>query len=369
LLRHYAARNDGGHKEENMTFGSPTYLYGLLLVPLAIVFLLWAERQRRRAIARVGEPALIARLSDSVNTRGRRIKLVLWIGALTLLIIALARPQWGETKQSVAQKGVQVMVALDVSKSMLAQDLKPDRLTRAKMEINELMNHLNGDEVGLTAFSGASFVLFPLTSDYNTARSFLDSAKPGVVSRPGTAIGEAIRTAMRGFDDARNSQKVIVVMTDGEDNQADVTAATQEAAKAGVMIYTIGFGSSAGDVIPEYDDAGNQVGVKKDKTGQTVVSTLNEQALRDIAAATGGQYYPATADGSELDALTAQLNGLQKGDIQRSDTVQRSEQYQWFLAPALAMLIAGELISDRKSQRRLAAARLSHTARSTGGAQ
>jgi Ca-activated chloride channel homolog len=353
-----------------MTFGSPTYLYGLLLVPVAIVFLLWAERQRRRAIARVGEPALIARLSESVNTRGRRLKLLLWIGALTLLIIALARPQWGEAKQSVAQKGVQVMVALDVSKSMLAQDLKPDRLTRAKMEIDQLMNHLNGDEVGLTVFSGASFVLFPLTSDYNTARSFLDSANPGIISRPGTAIGEAIRTAMRGFDDNRNRQKVVVVMTDGEDNQADVTAATQEAAKAGVMIYTIGFGSSAGDVIPEYDVAGNQVGVKKDKSGQTVVSTLNEQALRDIAATTGGQYYPATADGSELDALAAQLNSLQKGDtLARSDAVQRSEQFQWFLAPALALLIAGELISDRKNKRRPVAARLSHAARSNGSVQ
>ncbi len=352
-----------------MTFGSPAYLYGLLLVPAAIIFLLWAERQRRRAIVRVGEPTLIARLSESVNTRGRRIKLMLWIGALALLIISLARPQWGETKQSVAQKGVQVMVALDVSKSMLAQDLKPDRLTRAKMEIDGLMNHLNGDEVGLTVFSGASFVLFPLTSDYNTARSFLDSANPGIISRPGTAIGEAIRTAMRGFDDARNSQKVIVVMTDGEDNQADVTAATQEAAKAGVMVYTIGFGSSAGDVIPEYDAAGNQVGVKKDKSGQTVVSTLNEQALRDIAATTGGQYYPATVDGSELDALAAQLNGLQKGDIQRSEAVQRSEQFQWFLAPAWLMLMAGELISDRKSNRRSVSARLSHTARSQEGAQ
>jgi Ca-activated chloride channel family protein len=352
-----------------MTFASPTYLYGLLLVPAAIIFLLWAERQRRRAIARVGEPALIARLSDSVNTRGRRLKLIMWVGALTLLLIALARPQWGEVKQSVSQKGVQVMVALDVSKSMLAQDLKPDRLTRAKMEIDQLMNHLNGDEVGLTVFSGASFVLFPLTSDYNTARSFLDSASPAIISRPGTAIGEAIRTAMRGFDDGRNSQKVIVVMTDGEDNQADVKAATQDAAKAGVMIYTIGFGSSSGDVIPEYDAAGNQVGVKKDKAGKTVVSTLNEQALRDISAATGAQYYPAVADGSELDALAAQLNGLQKGDIQHSETVQRSEQFQWFLAPALALLIAGEFISDRKSHRRLSAGRLSHAARSNGGAQ
>ncbi len=341
-----------------MTFGSPAYLYGLLLVPAAIIFLLWAERQRQRAIARVGEPSLIARLSQSVNTRGRRLKAVLWIGALALLIVSLARPQWGEAKQTMTQKGVQVMVALDVSKSMLAQDLKPDRLTRAKMEIAELMNHLNGDEVGLTVFSGASFVLFPLTSDYNTARSFLDSARPGIVSRPGTAIGEAIHTALRGFDDARNSQKVIVVMTDGEDNAANVQTAAQEAAKTGVMIDTIGFGSSAGDVIPEYDEAGNQIGVKKDKSGQTVVSALNEQALRDIAAATGGQYYPATADGSELDALAAQLNGLQKGDIQQRDTVERSEQFQWFLAPALMLLIAGELISDRKSSQRPISSRL-----------
>jgi Ca-activated chloride channel family protein len=352
-----------------MTFGSPIYLYGLLLVPLAIGFLLWAERQRRRAIARVGEPGLIARLSASVNTRGRRLKLIMWVAALALLLIALARPQWGDVKQSVAQKGVQVMVALDVSKSMLAQDLKPDRLTRAKMEIDQLMNHLNGDEVGLTVFSGASFVLFPLTSDYNTARSFLDSARPEIISRPGTAIGEAIRAAMRGFDEGRNSQKVIVVMTDGEDNQADVKAAADEAAKAGVMIYTIGFGSQAGDVIPEYDEAGNQVGVKKDKSGQTVVSTLNEQALRDISAATGAQYYPATADGSELDALAAQLNGLQKGDIQRGDAVQRSEQFQWFLAPALLLLIAGEFISDRKSSGRALTPRLSHAPRSNGGAQ
>ena len=351
-----------------MTFGAPTYLYGLLLVPVAIIFLLWAERQRQRALARVGTPSLIARLAGNVNTRGRRIKTIMWVASLTLLIIALARPQWGETKQTVPQQGLQVMVALDVSNSMLAQDLKPDRLTRAKLEITELMNHLNGDEVGLTVFSGASFVLFPLTSDYNTARSFLDSARPGIVSRPGTAIGDAIRTAMRGFDDARTSQKVVVVMTDGEDNESNVPAAAQEAAQAGVMIYTIGFGSNTGEVIPEYNDAGQQIGVKKDKNGQVVVSTLNEQALRDIATATGGQYYPAAADGSEIDALSAQLNGLQKGEIQRREGVQRSEQYQWFLAPVVLMLVASELISDRKRSSRPANNRSSQPADGTTGA-
>lgn len=346
-----------------MTFGSPVYLYGLILVPAALLLLVWADWRRRLAIARMGEPQLIARLSQDVNTRGRKLKAGLWLSALALLVITLARPQWGETRQTVTQKGVQVMVVLDTSKSMLVEDIKPDRLTRAKMEINELMNRLNGDEVGLTVFSGASFTLFPLTSDYNTARSFLDIARPGIVSRPGTAIGEAIRTALRGFDEARTSQKVIVLMTDGEDNQEAVDAATQEAAKAGAIIYTIGFGSSAGDVIPEYDEQGQLIGVKKDRNGQTVVSTLNETALRDIAAATGGQYYPAMANGSELDALTAELNRLQKGDIQQHESVKRHEQFVWFLALALLLLVVSELIPDRKPSLQTLPGRLFHSFR------
>jgi Ca-activated chloride channel homolog len=341
-----------------MTFGSPFYLYGLILVPAALLLLVWADWRQKLAIARMGEPQLIARLSQDVNTRGRKLKAGLWLSALALLIITLARPQWGETRQTMTQKGVQVMVALDTSKSMLVEDIKPDRLTRAKMEINELMNRLNGDEVGLTVFSGASFTLFPLTSDYNTARSFLDIAQPGIVSRPGTAIGDAIRTALRGFDEARTSQKVIVLMTDGEDNQQAVDAATKEAADAGAIIYTIGFGSSAGDVIPEYDEQGQLIGVKKDRNGQTVVSTLNETALRDIAAATGGQYYPAMANGSELDALTAELNRLQKGDIQQHESVKRHEQFVWFLALALLLLVVSELIPDRKPNRRTLPERL-----------
>jgi Ca-activated chloride channel homolog len=334
-----------------MTFGSPAYLYGLILVPLALLFLVWADRRRRNIIARMGEPQLIARLSRDVNTRGRKIKAGLWLIALALMVISLARPQWGETRQMTTQKGVQVMVVLDTSKSMLAQDVKPDRLTRAKMNVSELMNRLNGDEVGLTVFSGASFTLFPLTSDYNTARSFLDIAQPGIVSLGGTAIGEAIRTAMRGFDDNRTSQKVIVLMTDGEDDQSALDAAAQDAANAGVMIYTVGFGSSKGDVIPEYNEQGQRVGVKTDSTGQPVVSTLNEEALRKIAATTGGQYFPAATNGSELDALAAQLNRLQAGAIQQHETVKRHEQFIWFLAPALLLLIAAEMISDRKSSR------------------
>jgi Ca-activated chloride channel family protein len=168
---------------------------------------------------------------------------------------------------------------------------------------------------------------------------------------------------MLGFDEARTSQKVIVLMTDGEDDQTAMDAAGQQAAEAGVMIYPIGFGSSAGDVIPEYDEQGQRIGVKKDRSGQTVVSALNEKALQELASITGGQYYPAAADGSELDALAADLNRLQKGDIQQHESVKRHEQFIWFLAPALLLLVTAELIPDRKPGRRMLSKRLFHSFR------
>lgn len=334
-----------------MSFAQPIFLYALVLIPFAILFLAWAERERRNAFARIGQPNLVARLAANVNVRGRYAKCALWLVALTLLLITLARPQWGETKTSAPQKGVQVMVALDVSKSMLAEDLKPNRLERAKMEISDLMIRLKGDEIGLVPFSGASFILFPLTSDYNTARSFLETANPNIVSRGGTAIGDAIRTAMNGFDPKRNSQKVIVVVTDGEDTESNALAAAQEAAKQGAIIYTIGFGSVNGELIPEFDANGNQIGFKTDKAGNQVRSKLNDKALREIATATNGKYFPATANGSELDALANELNRLQKGDIISRETVEKHEQFQWFLAPAVVVLVLAELISEKREAR------------------
>lgn len=335
-----------------MTFALPQFLYlVILLVPLAILFLVWAERERRRALAKIGQPNLVARLAAMVNGRGRILKYALWVTGLVLLLVALARPQWGETKTNAPQKGVQVMVALDVSKSMLAEDVKPNRLARAKMEISDLMNHLRGDEIGLVPFSGASFVLFPLTSDYNTARSFLETARPGIVSRGGTAIGDAIRTAMNGFDPHRNSQKVIVVVTDGDDTESNALQAAQDAAKQGAIIYAIGLGSAQGAPIPQFDANGKQTGFMTDKDGVQVHSDLNENALREITAATGGKYFPATANGSELDALSAEMDRLQKGDIVSRETVEKHEQFQWFLVPALLLFLLGEMIPERKTQR------------------
>ncbi len=333
-----------------MTFGAPNYLAILLFVaPATALLLWWAQRRRRVAMAKLGNPVLVRRLSASVNWRGRQWRNGLWLAAVMLLIFSMARPQWGEEIREIDREGVQVMVALDVSQSMLAEDVKPNRLDRAKLEISDLMNRLGGDEIGLVLFSGASFIQLPLTSDYSTARTFLDGARPGVISQPGTNIGDAVRTAMTGFDENSSSQRVIVLITDGEAHDADTVNAVQTAVDEGAIFYTIGFGSVAGVPIPEYDSAGMPAGFKTDRNGEVVLSKLDEATLQKIAAIGGGQYYRATAGGTELVALVEELNRLQKGEIGSQLEIMRIERYQIFLAMALALLVIATLIPARLS--------------------
>ncbi|MCO6451930.1 MAG: VWA domain-containing protein [Caldilineales bacterium] len=335
-----------------MTFANPQFLIlMIILLPAASIFLWWASRSRREALARLGESALIRRLSASINWRGRRWRSVLWMLAVALLLFAMARPQWGYEEREIEQEGLQVMVALDVSQSMLTEDVKPNRLARAKLEISDLMNQLNGDEIGLALFSGASFVQIPLTSDYNTALSYLDSAGPQVISRPGTVIGEAIRTAMRGFDPELSSQKVLIVMTDGEDRETDPLAAAQEAADAGVLIYTIGFGTPEGEPVPETNELGQVIGYKADENGNPVVSRLDEGTLIAIAQTGNGRYFRATPAGDELAALLNEIDSLQTAQLQSRMERTMIERYQPFLALALLLLILAELIPDRVSVR------------------
>lgn len=335
-----------------MTFGEPRFLWVLLLLPAVILFWRWVDNRRQAALARVGDVGLVQRLSATVNWRGRAWQTRLWFLALALVIVALARPQWGSEVQVVEQQGIQVMVALDVSHSMLAEDLRPNRLTRAKQEVDELMSRLDGDEVGLVLFSGASFIQFPLTSDYATARAFLENAHPGLISRPGTVIGDAIRTAMSGFDQERASQKVIVIMTDGEDHETDPVAAAGEAAENGSIIYTIGFGSPEGEPIPEFDEQGQRVGYKQDQQGNVVLSRLDETALQQIAQAGNGRYFRATAGGDELDALLRELDSLQAAQLESRFETRQVERFQLFLLGAVVCLLLFEMIPERLRQPR-----------------
>lgn len=339
-----------------MRFAQPAALLGLLLLPLLALFLRRMRARRAADLVKLGNPALLGRLAGSVNQRGRLRRDALLLAALGLLVIALARPQWGSVTQTVEQEGAQLMVALDVSDSMLAQDLKPDRLSRAKLEIADLMSNLGGDEIGLVLFSGAAFVQFPLTSDYDVARAFLESARPGVISQPGTAIADAIRVGLTGLDQRRGGEKVIVVITDGEDTESEATAAAEQAREAGARVYTVGLGTPEGSPIPLFHANGQAAGFKLDAEGQVVQSKLNEDLLRSIAEVGGGRYFRAGATGEGFAALAAEIENLRTGQITSRVESLRIERYQLFLALALLLLAWRELIPDRLAPSRALAA-------------
>ena len=329
-----------------MTFAAPQFLIVLAVIPLLAVFARWFSTRRAAAVSRIGDPALVERLSTAASRRMRLVRFVLWSGGIALLIVALARPQWGSDIEIVERRGVQVMVVLDVSRSMLSQDVNPTRLDRAKLEISDLISRLRGDTVGIVLFSGASFVQFPLTADYDTARTYLNSASPNAITRQGTVIDEAIEIAMGSFNDHRVSQKVIVIMTDGENHEGDPFAAAQQAAAAGAVVYTVGFGSSEGWPVAVYDEQGDVIGHRQDAEGRPIVSRLDEGALQRIAEAGGGRYFRAADPGSTVDLLD-ELGSFQGESFQSELNERRVERFQLFLLAGALSLLLAQVLTDR----------------------
>lgn len=331
-----------------MSFAEPQRLTWFLALIGAAGLLGLALWQRRRLVTRLGDPALVAQLRGLVWENGRFLRYLLWFIAAALTIVALARPQWGVVEEEIEQQGVQLMIALDISPSMLAEDLQPNRLRRARQDIADLLDLLGGDEVGLVLFSGAAFIQFPLTTDYNTARSFLDSANPGMISRSGTALGEAIRIAQTGFNEARTSQKVILIMTDGEGHEGDPLAVAAAAVDEGVIIYTVGLGSAEGAPIPEFDQRGQPAGFKRDATGETVISRLDEATLEQIAAVGNGRYFRAEAVGRIAPAIAAELETLQQQSLASRLESTPIERFQGFLLVAVIALFLLPLVPERR---------------------
>ena len=330
-----------------MTFGAPHYLYALAALPALLALMLFAWRTQASRARRLGDAALIGRLSATVNRPLRAGRAALWLGAAALIIIALARPQWGSEAQIVEHRGVQVMIALDVSKSMLAEDMKPNRLERAKLEISDLLSNLTGDEVGVALFSGASFVQFPVTFDYTSARNYLAHASPDAITRQGTDIGGAIRSAERGFTEQRESQRIIIVMSDGENHEGEPIEAARDAHQDGeAVVYTVGFGTPAGGQIPDINEAGIQTGYVQDSDGATVVSRLDEAALQLVARAGGGRYFRA-ANPRMIENLVDAIQSYEGASIESEISQTRVERFQIFLVAAALALFAAELLFER----------------------
>ncbi len=340
-------------------FVSIEILFGLLLVPALGAFF-WGTRQaRRRALAEFGDLALVQKLSATLNRRARVAKSVLVLLVVTFLVLALARPQFGTRVETVTSEGQDVIVALDVSRSMLAEDVAPNRLERARLEIMRILQRLDGDRIGLVAFAGNAFVQSPLTVDYGAAALFLNAMDPGLIPVQGTNLGEALTVALDAFEEGTRDHRVLIVVTDGEDHEGEIEAALERAVDEGIQIHTVGIGSLDGVPIPEFDVSGVRSGFLRDEDGAVVTTRLDESTLQRVAEATGGRYFPALGPGANLDPLIEEITGGEGRELEVREITQFDEQFQIFLGFALVLLLAEELIPERRRKKEMWAGRFS----------
>ncbi|MDE3058614.1 MAG: VWA domain-containing protein [Bacteroidota bacterium] len=329
-------------------FAHPEYLYVLWLVPLAAVFLWWMARKRTAALQQFASDEVLPRIASSVSGRKRMLKQILLMLTFASLVVGLANPQIGTRLENVKQEGVDLFIALDVSLSMKAEDVKPNRLEKAKYEIKNLISRLNGDRIGLIVFSGESYVQFPLTTDYSAANLFLDAVDVTSVPDPGTAIGSAIDKAIQSFPLNEPTKKVLAIITDGENNQGDAISEAEEAGKKGIIVYTIGMGSPDGAPIPIYDANGHQVDFKRDRSGNIVLTKLDEASLEKIASLGNGKYFHASNSQDELDLIYKDINALQKHEFGTKQFTDYEDQFQYFIAAGILFLLIELLLSDKK---------------------
>lgn len=325
-------------------FATPEMLYFLLLIPALILFYIIAARARRRRLESFGHTDTIAQLMPEASPRRGRTKFIIYTAALTLVIVALARPQYGSKLKEVEKEGVEIMIAVDVSNSMLAQDFEPNRLARTKFAISRLLEGLREDQVGLIVFAGDAYVQLPITSDYVSARNFANQISTDMISKQGTAVGAAIELAQNSFSSQSEGSRVLIIISDGENHEDDAVAAATAAAKKGIRIYTIGIGTPEGAPI---NIGGEFI---KDENGDMVVSKLNEQMLEEIALITDGAYIRSTKQSIGLQEIIDKVGEVQKKKFNTMMFEAYNEQYQYLIAAALVLLILDMLVISRKNR-------------------
>lgn len=330
-----------------MRFGSPEYFWFLLWIPVCIGFFIWAYQHKRAALMRFASLSLIDKLSPETSLSRQVLQWIMFLLFLLFLVAALVRPQFGVKMQQMERQGVDVMVALDISQSMLAEDITPNRIDRAKHEIKKFIDLLKGDRVGLILFAGESYVQCPLTLDYAAAAMFLDVVNTSWIDMQGTALGEAIRQSVKAFKSETKKFKVMVLITDGEDHEgeSEVVSAAKEAAKEGARIYTIGIGTESGVPIPLTSQGGNVV-YKKDRDNNLVMTRLNSEILEKIAIETNGKYFHSGTD-LDLSMIYSEISKMEKKDLGMNKLALYEERYQIFLALALFFLLIEFLIPER----------------------
>jgi Ca-activated chloride channel family protein len=315
-----------------------------ILAGLLVLFLLW----KRKTLAKYGEWNVIRQLIPDYSVGKPIIKFLMMSIVLASLIVAMADPQTGSRLEKVKRKGIDLMICLDVSNSMMAQDIKPNRLERAKQSIIRLVDNLEGDRLGIIVFAGKAYTQLPITTDYAAAKMFTGTINTGIIATQGTAISEAIELAANSFGESRHN-KAIVVITDGEDHEGDVLEQADAAVKKNITLYTIGMGLPEGAPIPIYSGE-IQTGYKKDREGQTIMSKLDETLLQRIASVGKGMYVRATTSETGLSKIFDDISKIEKSEIEEKQFSDYEDRFQYFVAFALLLLIADLFVFERKTR-------------------
>ena len=330
-------------------FANPEYLYLLLLLPFMIAIFIINEFRKRNSLKKLGETNLINRLIPEISGIRPVIKFLFQLMALSAAVIMLARPQFGSRIEEVKKQGVEVIIALDVSNSMLAEDIQPNRLTRAKQAISRLVDNLENDKIGLIVFAGDAYTQIPVTTDYVSAKMFLSTINPEMVPKQGTAIGAAIDLASRSFTPGEGKSKALIIITDGENHEDDPVSAAGEATKTGIVIHTIGIGSAEGVPVPV--TTGGRRDYLKDADGATVITKLDEEILKKIAMSAGGNYIRASNSNIGLDEIFNDIRKMKKEELESTMYTEYNDQFQIFAAISILFLLLDILIMDRKNRK------------------
>lgn len=325
-------------------FEHPFWLAGLVLVPVLVAVFAYAQRLKKQKLAMIGDPVLVKSLMGTFSPARYLRKFSLALLALVCLVLAAANPQLKGTGLNQGRQGLDVMLIMDVSKSMLAQDIKPNRLERSRQVMSLLIDKLSNNRLGMIWFAGRAYLQMPLTTDLSAAKLFLQNAGPDAVPTQGTVIGEALRLAGSSFNNKEQKYKAVILISDGEDHDPEALEVVEQLVESGVMINTVGVGSVEGTSIIDPSTGES----KKDANGNVVISKLNEEQLRNLAVKGNGTYVYLQDPSAAAQTLSDQLEGIEKKQLENSDTVQYNSYFYWLLPLALLLLLVESFISERK---------------------
>ncbi|MCR4032838.1 MULTISPECIES: vWA domain-containing protein [Flavobacterium] len=331
-----------------MELDEKKYLYLLILIPIVVCIFLFNMYWKRRKQQEFGDLEMVKRLSPEKSVFKPVLKIVVILLALTCLIIGLVNPKIGTKMETVKREGIDIVFAVDVSKSMLAEDVAPSRLAKSKQLVSQIINQLGSDRIGIVAYAGSAFPVLPITSDYSVAKMFLQSMSPDMVSSQGTSLDEAIRLSTTYFDEKSKTSKLLILISDGEDHSEGATSAAEEANKIGMKIITIGVGTEKGGTIPLKEN-GVVRGYQKDQNGETVTTKLNQEGLKTIAKATKGGYVYGGSTKEVLEYVKNALNNIQKTEFEATQMAEFQSQFQWFIGFAFLLLFLDIFLLERKT--------------------